>query len=130
MIDAAKERDKAAKERLVKDVKEGSIKPSDREEGTDSLVKTYKKDTPGQKPLKEFMLTNTYGAFKRGDRIRFSKHSMDMFDGEMRNGTVVGGDVSWLRVRDDEGTLYKVRHRNAVSVNESTTVPGIEGNCE
>jgi hypothetical protein len=130
MIDAAKERDKAAKERLAKEVKEGSVKPSDREEGTDSLVKTYKKDTPGQKSLKEFMLTSNYGAFKRGDRIRFNRHSMDMFDGEMRKGTVIGGDVSWLRVRDDSGTLYKVRHRDAVAVNESTTVLGTEGNSE
>jgi hypothetical protein len=127
MLDAAKARDKAAKERLARDVKEGSVNPSDREEGTDSLVKTYKKDTPGQKPLKEFMLTNTYGSFKRGDRIRFNKHSMDMFDGEMRKGTVVGGDVSWLRVRDDDGILFKVRHRDAIALNEATTTRGFEG---
>jgi nicotinic acid mononucleotide adenylyltransferase len=124
---AAKARDKAAKDRLARDVKEGSVNPSDREEGTDSLVKTYKKDTPGQKPLKEFMLTNTYGAFKRGDRIRFNRHSMDMFDGQMRKGTVVGGDVSWLRVRDDDGMLFKVRHRDAIALNEATTTRGFEG---
>jgi nicotinic acid mononucleotide adenylyltransferase len=127
MLDAAKARDKAAKDRLARDVKEGSVNPSDREEGTDSLVKTYKKDTPGQKPLKEFMLTNTYGTFKRGDRIRFNRHSMDMFDGEMRKGTVVGGDVAWLRVRDDDGMLFKVRHRDAVALNEATMSRGFEG---
>jgi nicotinic acid mononucleotide adenylyltransferase len=127
MIDAAKERDKAARERLSKDIKEGSPDSSDREEGTDSLVKTYKKDTPGQKPLKEFMVTNTFGVFKRGDRISFNKHSMDMFDGDVRNGTVIGGDVSWLRVRDDNGMLFKVRHTDANSVSESTTSRGFEG---
>jgi hypothetical protein len=42
---------------------------------------------------------------------------MDMFDGQLRKGTVVGGDISWLRVRDDDGTLYKVRHYNAAAVN-------------
>jgi nicotinic acid mononucleotide adenylyltransferase len=127
MLDAAKARDKAAKDRLARDVKEGSVNPSDREEGTDSLVKTYKKDTPGQKPLKEFMITSDYGSFKRGDRIRFNRHSMDMFDGEMRKGTVVGGDVAWLRVRDDDGMLFKVRHRDAVALNEATMSRGFEG---
>jgi hypothetical protein len=119
MLDVAKERDKAAKDSLKRDIKEGNPDPSKREEGTDSLVKTYKKDTPGQKPLKEFMLTDTYGTFRRGDRVRFANHSMDMFDGEMHKGTVIGGDVSWLRVRDDSGMLFKVRHRDAISVNES-----------
>lgn len=94
--------------------------PQNREDGTDSLVRIYKKDTPGQKPLKEFMLTNSYGSFKRGDRIRFNKHSMGMFDGTLRKGTVIGGDVSWLRVRDDKGMLFKVRHYDAVAINEST----------
>lgn len=113
MLDSAKERDKAAKERLTRDIKEGDPNPSNREDGTDSLVKVYKKDTPGQKPLKEFMLTNTYGNFAKGDRVRFKNHSMDMFDESDHEGTVIGSDVSWLRVRDDSGMLFKVRHRDA-----------------
>lgn len=97
-------------------VSEGNHDPRKREEGTNDLVKTYKKDTPGQKSLKEFMLRNNYGSFKKGDRVRFSNHSMDMFDGQLHKGTIVGGDVAWLRVRDDDGKLFKVRHYDAAAV--------------
>jgi nicotinic acid mononucleotide adenylyltransferase len=117
MLDAAKQRDKSSRKNLSRDIQEGDPNPHNREDGTDKLVKTYKKDTPGEKSLKEFMLAGSFGTFKRGDRVRFTKHSMDMFDGQLRKGTVVGGDVSWLRVRDDDGTLYKVRHYNAAAVN-------------
>lgn len=117
MLDAAKQRDKASSKNLSLDIQEGDPNPQNREDGTDKLVKTYKKDTPGEKSLKEFMLAGSFGTFKRGDRVRFTKHSMDMFDGQLRKGTVVGGDISWLRVRDDDGTLYKVRHYNAAAVN-------------
>jgi nicotinic acid mononucleotide adenylyltransferase len=113
MLDAAKSRDAAAKKSLTKSISEGNPDPSKREQGTDSVVKTYKKDTPGQKSLKEFMLTDTYGPFKRGDTVRFNRHSMDMFDGAARMGTVIGGDVAWLRVRDEDGKLFKVRHYDA-----------------
>jgi hypothetical protein len=117
MLDAAKQRDKSSSKNLSRDIQEGDPNPHNREDGTDKLVKTYKKDTPGEKSLKEFMLAGSFGTFKRGDRVRFTKHSMDMFDGQLRKGTVVGGDISWLRVRDDDGTLYKVRHYNAAAVN-------------
>ena len=117
MLDAAKQRDKSSSKNLSRDIQEGDPNPNNREDGTDKLVKTYKKDTPGEKSLKEFMLAGSFGTFKRGDRVRFTKHSMDMFDGQLRKGTVVGGDISWLRVRDDDGTLYKVRHYNAAAVN-------------
>jgi nicotinic acid mononucleotide adenylyltransferase len=127
MLDTAKERDKAAKKSLTRSISEGNPNPSKREDGTDSLVNTYKSDTPGQKKkLKEFTLTNSYGSFRRGDRVRFSNHSMDMFDENEHEGTVVGGDVSWLRVRDDAGMLFKVRHYNANPINETTTL-GFEG---
>lgn len=123
MLDTAKQRDKTAKKSLNRAISEGNPNPRKREEGTDSLVNTYKSDTPGQKKkLKEFTLTNSYGLFKRGDKIRFSNHSMDMFDESEREGTVVGGDVSWLRVRDDSGTLFKVRHYDANPINETTTI--------
>lgn len=127
MLDAAKARDKSAKASLNRAISEGNPDPSKREDGTDSLVNTYKSDTPGQKKkLKEFTLTNSYGSFEKGDRVRFSNHSMDMFDESEHEGIVVGGDVSWLRVRDDSGMLFKVRHYDATPINEATAM-GFEG---
>jgi sRNA-binding protein len=120
MIDTARERDRAMKEE--KD-------PSKREQGTDSLVRVYKKDTPGEKVESYFNteIGSTFGNFRKGDRIKFTAHSMDMFDGEPREGTIVGTNVQHLRVRDDDGVLYKVRHDDAEVIEEATTVRGFEG---
>lgn len=93
-----------------------SANPSDREQGTDSLVKIYKKDTPGQKTEAYFDsdLGTSFGDFRRGSRVRFNLHSMDMIDDNSeREGTVVGTTVQYLRVRDDDGILYRVRHKDA-----------------
>ena len=126
MLDVAKRSDAAARSRMREGVDKS--RPENREDGTDSLVKIYRDDTPGQtKSLKEFMLTNTYGQFKKGEKVRFNRHSMDMFDGKPHIGTVIGGDTSWLRVRDDKGMLFKVRHYDAVSLNEATKTRGFEG---
>jgi hypothetical protein len=107
-----------------------SNNPANREQGTDSLVRIYKKDTPGQKiesyfsnDIPEFSFQN----LKRGSRVRFSTHSMDMADNfSEKEGTIVGSDVSHLRVRDDQGILYKVRHADAELV-ETTLSRGFEG---
>ncbi len=109
-----------------------SVNPADREQGTDSLVRIYKKDTPGQREKNESYYDAevpefTFQDFERGSRIRFSSHSMDMADGEEeKEGTVVGSNVQHLRVRDDNGILYKVRHADAELI-ESTISRGFEG---
>jgi hypothetical protein len=92
-----------------------SANPEDREQGTDSLVKIYKKDTPGQKTEAYYdsEISTSYGNFRKGARVRFNAHSMDMIDDETREGTVVGSNVQHLRVRDDDGILFKVRHSDA-----------------
>jgi hypothetical protein len=93
-----------------------SVNPADREEGTDSLVKIYKKNTPGQKTESYFSsdIPNKYGDFARGSRVKFTAHSMDMVDdNEEKEGTVVGTTLQYLRVRDDAGILYRVRHKDA-----------------
>lgn len=106
--------------------------PSNREQGTDSLVKIYKNDTPGQYAKNEAYYSNnipefSFHDFERGSRVRFSSHSMDMFDnGETKEGTIVGSTVSYLRVRDDDGILYKVRHADAKLI-EATISGGFEG---
>lgn len=117
MLDTAKERDKAAKKSLTRSISEGNPNPSNREEGTDSLVKTYKKDTPGEKKLKEESPLMKH--LSRGTRVRFTYKTMT---GPNENvvGTVVG---AWqdgegfaakqrLRVRDDSGKLYNVKHQD------------------
>jgi nicotinic acid mononucleotide adenylyltransferase len=95
--------------------------PSNREQGTNSLVRILKKNTPGQRRNESYFSSEIpevdFSQFKRGARVRFSSHSMDMVDGENeKEGTIVGSNVSHLRVRDDSGMLYKVRHADAVVV--------------
>jgi hypothetical protein len=122
MLDAAKERDKAAKKSLTRSISEGNPNPIKREEGTDSLVNTYKKDTPGEKKLKEDspLMKN----LPRGTRVRFTYKTMTDAD-ENVVGTVVGTETyshegssnavsskGRLRVRDDSGKLYNVKHQD------------------
>jgi hypothetical protein len=93
--------------------------PKNREYGTDSLVKILKDDTPGQKNEAYFdaEIPNSFGDFRRGARVRFSSHSLDMADnGEQKEGTIIGSNVQHLRVRADDGMLYKVRHNDATLV--------------
>lgn len=104
-------------ESLVYEASDGyKADPKNREHGTDSLVKILKGDTPGQKNEAYFdtVTPSTFGNFTRGSRVRFSAHSLDMADGgDVKEGTVVGSTVQHLRVRSDEGILYKVRHKDA-----------------
>jgi len=85
-----------------------SSDPYDREWGTDSLTRIYKKDTPGQhesSPLEKEM--------PRGSRVRFKKYKIT--DGYKDvEGTFVGTDEATgrMRIRDDEGKLYVVKHQN------------------
>ena len=99
--------------------------PANREHGTDSLVKILKDDTPGQKTEAYFTaeVPKSYGNFNKGARVRFTAHSLDMADGDgVKEGTVVGSNVQHLRVRSDEGMLYKVRHNDAKIVEESFSI--------
>ena len=122
MLDAAKERDKAAKKSLTRSISEGNPNPNNREEGTDSLVKTYKKDTPGEKKLKEESALMKH--LPRGTRVSFTYKTMT---GPNENvvGTVVGTETysnegssdvvssrGRLRVRDNSGKLYNVKHQD------------------
>jgi hypothetical protein len=91
---------------------------SNREQGTDSLVDIYKKDTPGQDVKETYHdseIPSEYGLIEKGDRVSFTYHSLDMTDEVPadREGTVVGSNVSHLRIRCDDGKLYKVRHMDA-----------------
>lgn len=90
---------------------------TDREEGTDSLVSIYKKDTPGEQAesYNSPELDTNYGGFEKGSTVSFKNHSMDYDDDAPKTGTVVGSNTSFLKVRDEEGTLYKVRHSDVLS---------------
>lgn len=122
MLDAAKERDTSAKKSLTRSISEGNPSPSKREQGTDSLVKTYRKDTPGEEKLKEESPLMKH--LPRGTRVRFTYKTMT---GPNENvvGTVVGTETyshegssdvvssrGRLRVRDDSGKLYNVKHQD------------------
>lgn len=99
--------------------------PANREHGTDSLVKILKDDTPGQKNEAYFSaeVPKSYGNFNKGARVRFTAHSLDMADGDgVKEGTIVGSNVQHLRIRSDEGMLYKVRHNDAEIVEESFSI--------
>ena len=101
-------------------------KPSNREHGTSTLVKILKRDTPGEKNESYYSSDILspgevdFSALKKGARVRFSAHSMDMNDDEEREGTIIGSNVSHLRVRDDAGILYRVRHGDATDISESS----------
>jgi hypothetical protein len=95
--------------------------PKNREYGTDSLVKILKDDTPGQKNEAYFDgdVGASFGNFNRGAKVRFTAHSLDMADGDgVKEGTVVGSTVQHLRVRSEDGMLYKVRHKDAELIEE------------
>lgn len=89
--------------------------PEDREQGTDSLVNIYKKDTPGESCKNE-----SYPQITRGDVVDFRMNSVydsgDMADGQILNGTVVGSDTNRLRIRAEDGKLYLVRHDDIVNI--------------
>lgn len=89
----------------------------EREEGTDELVSIYKNDTPGQEEIND-----TFGDFESGDRVRFIKRSIDSGIGYTEiEGTVIGSNVQHLRIRDDEGKLYRVKHDDAVLIEEQAS---------
>lgn len=106
MLDRAKMRDLSTKLKS-----EQSESPDDREWGTDSLTKTYKKDTPGEDLEEQSAYNNN---FKRGSRVRFN---VEKITGEnySTEGTVVGTDPETmrLRVRDDDKMLHIVKHEDA-----------------
>lgn len=114
MLDTARETDRAQQDESV-----DKTKPENREQGTDSLVKIYKDDTPGEIDKKNESyyaddIPSSYGTIKRGDAVRFTHHSMDMADDDSeKEGTVVGSTLQHLRVRDSNGILYLVRHADA-----------------
>jgi hypothetical protein len=88
-------------------------------EGTDELAKKYRSDTPGQKEnYYDGDIPSDYGTIEKGDRVSFRKHSMDMMDeyNDEKEGEVVGSTTSYLRIRDDEGKLFRVRHDDATLI--------------
>jgi len=84
---------------------------SNREWGTDSLTKIYKKDTPGQKLDEQSPLMKP---IDRGSRVKFTYETMTDAPEDIQ-GTVIGTDTETgrLRVRDDYGKLYIVKHEDA-----------------
>lgn len=97
---------------------EGKEDPSNREEGTDSLVKIYKKDTP----LQEVALNSD---IRRGDRVKFTRVTVTEPDEDIE-GTFVGTDsrTGRMRIREDDGKLHIVKHQDVArvgDVNESFT---------
>jgi hypothetical protein len=96
-------------------------KATNREQGTDSLVKIYKKDTPGQQSLQEVALNANV---KRGDIVRFNHDTLvtdeetleETLEGTLE-GTFVGTDkkTGGMRIRDESGKLYIVKHSNVFS---------------
>jgi hypothetical protein len=130
-IRAEKERDKKKHDRMLdaaqmKDLgtklkNEGSKDPSDREWGTDSLTKTYKRDTPGESLKEQSPLMKH---LPRGTRVSFTYKTVTG-PSEDVVGTVVGTETyspegssdvvssrGRLRVRDDSGKSYTVKHQD------------------
>ena len=96
-----------AKFRSKYDFKESSD-PYDREWGTDSLTRIYKKDTPGQNessPLEK--------EIPRGSRVKFKRYHLANGYQDIE-GTFVGTDETTgrMRIRDDDEKLYIVKHEN------------------
>ena len=117
---AAAERDKNMKESVDKS------DPANREHGTDSLVKILKGDTPGQQ-VKEAAL-NDY--IEKGARVRFEYETMT--DGpENVDATVVGtdADTGRLRVRDNSGKLYVVKHEDVDLIEEYVYINEADETC-
>lgn len=100
-----------------------STDPYDREQGTDSLVRIYKGDTPGQNEnYYQTDLGSDFTNLTRGDRVRFTQHTMDTVTGGEKQGTVVGSTVEHLRVRDSEGFLHLVRHRDVQLIEDLNSI--------
>ena len=100
--------------------------PNNREHGTDSLVKILKSDTPGQE-VKEAAL-NDY--IEKGARVRFEYETMT--DGpENVDATVVGteADTGRLRVRDNSGKLYIVKHQDVDLIEEYEYIEEADETC-
>jgi hypothetical protein len=91
---------------------EESADPSDREQGTGSLVSIYKNDTPGQN--NDFRLNSP---IKRGMRVSFLKRTLDKEPVEIE-GIFVGTDENTgrMRIREDSGVLHIVKHNNITKV--------------
>jgi nicotinic acid mononucleotide adenylyltransferase len=129
-FDTSQENDnrKSIYKRLINSIKTKNISrkkeidksdPSNREEGTDSLVKILKKDTPGQN-LKEYTLNPHISI---GDRVSFKYNTITGVSKIIR-GTVVGTQTyahydesdpmikRSLRIRDDSGKLYFVNPKD------------------
>lgn len=115
MMDRAKMKDLAMK--LKKEELDKS-KPENREYGTDDLVKILKKDTPGEEVNETALNAN----IKRGNRVRFEYKTITG-GSEKVEGTVVGTEQyphqevvnsskGRLRVRNDSGKLYIVKHED------------------
>ncbi len=81
--------------------------PSEREWGTDSLTKKYKKDTPGQDLEEAALDANIH----RGDKVKFI-HNYVTGNSETLEGTFVGTDdeTGRARIRTEDGKLYIVKH--------------------
>jgi predicted ester cyclase len=101
-------------EKLYSSIHE-SVNPSDREQGTDSLTGIYMNDTPGQRDRREQIGFSILRDIKIGDRVKFKAHGLGL-DTDYNYGRVVGSDIMNLRVRDDMGVLYVVKHRDAEKV--------------
>lgn len=84
-----------------------------REWGTDSLTKSYKKDTPGQDIEEE----RIHG-IKRGDRVRFEYDTVAS-DAETLTGVFVGVDdqnTSKMKIMADNGKIYKTSFENVTKI--------------
>lgn len=60
---------------------------------------------------------------RRGDKISFTVNRLDKEPYEV-TGTVVGSEIGRLRVRDEEGRLYKVKHDDAKLIEEALSEDG------
>lgn len=87
-------------------LEEGSVKPSDRLIGTDSLVKTYKKDTPGQNINEAFNIAFAAGI---GQTYTAADLGMTMQGGFALHPSVVEEDV----VSGDKAPVVVPAHKDA-----------------
>lgn len=102
---------------MVEDyVAEMSLSPSDREQGTPSLVRTYAADTPGQRALDLSYIPNSYGPWLRGDLVDFEWY--DLTDGsDVFTGVIVNTSPATAKIVTIPDKLtYEVPFRSIIGL--------------
>ena len=85
---------------------------AEREWGTDTLTRALAGETPGQEDID--LIPNKYAQVAKGDEVVFRIRSVyatgDAAHGQTLSGPVIGADTNRVRIRDENGKLYRVKY--------------------